>query len=130
MPGAKEELAALQLLAELEAEEAERDAEITLAAAKSGFKDGYTLQLFDPIQVGDKLVSELKFRPHTIADTRKSPGPHEFTAELCGLTLVQLEQLSSGDWNAAQAVIKGFHLRRAAGGLARRATSKSKSTTT
>lgn len=108
-------LTAVQELAVLESNEEEELARITVAAAKSA-RDGYTLALYEPIMVGPNVVSELKFRPQTLADIRKCTDDIGLTAILCGVEASQVEQLSSLDWKAAQAVLAGFHLRRAAGG--------------
>jgi hypothetical protein len=109
------ELTAVQELALLESGDEEALARITVDAAKSA-RDGYTLKLYEPIMVGPNAVSELKFRPQTLADIRKSPTDLDLTAMLCGIESAQVEQLSSLDWKATQAVLQGFHLRRAAGG--------------
>lgn len=108
------QLSALEELAALEASDEEAIARITVNAAKSG-SAGFTLALHEPIMVGPNKVQELKFRPPTLADIRKSVDDVGVTALLCGLEPVHIEQLSSLDWKATQAVLQGFHLRRAAG---------------
>lgn len=97
----------------------ERKARVCLAAAKSGGQ-GYTLELFDPITVGGEKRAALIFRAQTIRDIRASKSNDALTADLCGLTVEQLGTLSSIDATMAEEVIAGFHLRPAAGGLARK----------
>ena len=102
-------------------------AEIYLAAAKSG-SAGYTLKLIDPIMLGTEKVTELRFRVPTVRDMRRPANPEaelessiEFAAAACerSVTVEQLKQLSFDDWEAVQAVLRGFAKRRVAGGPAR-----------
>lgn len=117
MASAKPEKTPLELYAELEEAHQNALAEIRLAAAKSG-NNGYTLKLVDPIMVGATKVLELKFRPQTVSDVRRNPDADAFTAALCDLAPEQILQLSIDDWDASQAVLAGFAMRRAAGGPA------------
>jgi hypothetical protein len=118
MAAAKPEKTPLELYAELEEAHQNALAQIRLDAAKSG-ANGYTLKLVDPIMVGSTKVTELHFRPQTVADVRKNPEGDAFTAALCNLSPEQITQLAIDDWDGAQAVLAGFAMRRAAGGPAR-----------
>lgn len=102
---------ALEQLEELQAANAERMAEIQLAAAKSG-SGGYTLELYEPIMIGADKRSSLHFRAQTIRDIRENKTDDALTSALCGITVEQLLQLSSIDYAATQEVLAGFHLRR------------------
>jgi hypothetical protein len=102
---------ALEQLEEMQAANAERMAEIQLAAAKSG-SGGYTLELYEPIMIGADKRSTLHFRAQTIRDIREHKTDDALTAALCEITVEQLLQLSSIDFAATQEVLAGFHLRR------------------
>ena len=102
---------AVDELEELEQAEAERVARIKLDAAKSGTA-GYTLELYEPIMVGNEKRQSLHFRAQTMRDIREHKTDDALTAALCDLTVEQLRQLSSIDFAATQEVLAGFHLRR------------------
>lgn len=100
------------------------DVEEAIAAIKvdvARTEGSYVLALAWPIQVGAETRSEITLRQQTIRDIRehKSGSDDAFTAALCGLTVDHIQQLSPDDWNAVQAVIEGFTLRRVASGRAR-----------
>lgn len=111
---------ALDELAEIKAEHDEEVAAIQVAAAKCDAVAGYTLSLYDPIMIGPQKVSSLSFRPPSIRDIRATKNEDELTASLCGLKPDELLQLSSFDYECTQAVLAGFHLRRAVGSRARK----------
>lgn len=117
MAEAKTALSALEELHALAEANAEQLARIQVDAARSG-KDGYLLQLFEPIMLGEQKVQALRFRAQTLKDVRDSKNDDELTALLCGITVDQLKQLSGIDYASTQEVIAGFHLRRAASGPA------------
>ena len=119
MSNATKEAAALDELEQIQREHAERKARVRIAAAKSG-GNGYTLELYEPIMVGNEKRTALLFRAQTIRDIREAKTDDALTAALCGLTVEQLMQLSSIDYDMTQEVLAGFHLRPAAGGLARK----------
>lgn len=114
-------------LAALEQEKAEYLATIKLAAARSG-QSGYDYALFEPIMIGNQKTEVLHFRPQTVRDIRDANSKPRvegimqndvLTAMLCNITPEQLMQLGGIDYEAAQEVMEGFMLRRAAGGLSR-----------
>lgn len=109
-----------EILQEIEESNTEAMAEIRVAAAQSG-SEGYTLKLYEPIMVGSEKRDELHFRAQTLRDIREGKTDDALTAALCGLTSEGILQLSSIDYASTQEVLAGFHLRRAGGGLRRKA---------
>ncbi len=119
MPKEEKVQTALEQLEALEEAFTERLAQISVEASKTG-GDGYTLPLYEPVMKGADKVTAIHFRAQTIGDIRATEGEIELAARLCGFEAVQLEQLSDIDWESVGAVLKGFKLRRAAGGPARK----------
>jgi hypothetical protein len=109
---------AIEELERLQEETAEEIAAIKVDVAKA--QGNYELPLAWPIQVGTETRASLTFRQQTIRDIRVHKGDDEFTAALCGLTVDHIQQLCVDDWNATQAVIEGFTLRRVASGRKRK----------
>jgi hypothetical protein len=109
---------AVDELKQLEHEANERRAALKVQAAKS--KGSVTLELSEPVTISGEARSRLSVRPHTVRDIKLAEEDREgwavrLTGMLTGLTPDEVCLLSMADWDAVQAVVEGFQMRRGAG---------------
>ena len=115
---AEKKSTALDELKQLERDTNERRAALKVQAAKS--KGPITLELSEPITVNGEARARLSVRPHTVRDIKLAEEEREgwavrLTGMLTGLTPDEVCLLSMADWDAVQAVVEGFQMRRGAG---------------
>ena len=114
----KEQASAIGELEQLERAARERRAQLKVQAAKS--KGPVVLELGDPITVNGEEKASLSVRPHTVKDIKLADEEREgwavrLTGMLTGLTPDEVGLLSMADWDAVQAIVEGFQMRRGAG---------------
>ncbi len=115
-------MSAIAELEQLEKATQAQRAVLKLRAAKS--RGPVTLELSDPITVDGEARTQLSVRPHTVKDIKLADEDSEgFAVRLAGmltaLTPDQVGLLSMTDFNALQAILEGFQMRRGVGSPAR-----------
>jgi hypothetical protein len=115
---AEKKKTALDDLRALETEAAERRAALKVQAAKS--KGPVVLELSEPITISGETRARVNVRPHTVKDMKLAEEERDgwsvrLAGMLTGLTPDEVGLLSMADWDAVQAVVEGFQMRRGAG---------------
>lgn len=113
---------AVQELEELGRALREHRASLKLQAARA--KGPVPLELAEPILVNGEARTQLSVRPHTVKDLKLAEDEREgwtlrLSGMLTGLTPDEVSLLCMADWDAVQAVIEGFQMRRGVGSPAR-----------
>ena len=93
-------------------------AAIKVQAARS--KGPVNLELTEPITVNGEARARLAVRPHTVKDMKlaeeeREGWPMRLAGMLTGLTPDEIGLLNMADWDAVQAIVEGFLMRRGAG---------------
>jgi hypothetical protein len=114
----KKKASAMDELKHLELEVGERRAALKVQAARS--KGPVSLELTEPITIGGEARARLSVRPHTVKDMKLAEEEREgWSVRLAGmltsLTPDEVGLLAMADWDAVQAIVEGFQMRRGAG---------------
>ena len=114
----KKKATAMDELKALELEASERRAALKVQAARS--KGPVALELTEPVTISGETRSRLSVRPHTVKDMKLAEEEREgwsvrLAGMLTGLTPDEVGLLSMADWDAVQAIVEGFQMRRGAG---------------